>query len=101
MFILKEMCTAAPLQNVSEKEKAKVISYWRKLTTVTVHIAKVLKQHSYWTMIFINNQCEALQTASHVCLVAGSLSPSAFSSACTSAFSTAALGWLTATTAPT
>lgn len=46
MLILNEICAASALQNVSEKQKSKLISCWRKLTTITVHVIskEVLKQ---------------------------------------------------------
>lgn len=45
MLILNRICTASALQNVSEKEKGKLIS-WRKPTRIAVHVAtkEVLKQ---------------------------------------------------------
>lgn len=48
MLILNEICTASALQNASDKEKRKLISCWKKLTTITVYVTtKVLKQLSY------------------------------------------------------
>lgn len=49
MLMLYEICTASAAQDVSEKGKGKLISYWRKLTTITVHVTTkyMLKQLSY------------------------------------------------------